>query len=262
MNAPAYFIADVHLEGDDTDKKKLFLSFLGMVMRTRGNLYILGDLFDYWANNRRVVRDNKTVLDALSGLTHRGLAVAFIIGNRDLLLGEKVLSRYGIDLLGENKAIDLQGKKILLTHGHLLCTDDAAFQKYRKNIWPLYRMLDAMLPGCIENSLARLFIRRSKQVVKSQEPWRLQFSDKAIADTFKQGIDMIICGHAHKPAVRHFDSGGSFVALPHWTSLSGGYLYMNDGAFQVRAFPPTKHEGAKRVCSVPALDNTVQRGEQ
>lgn len=237
MNSPVYFIADVHLEGNDADKRSLFLSFLEMVQQRQGNLYILGDLFDYWANNRRVLKDNKTVLDALGELSRQGSRVGFLIGNRDLLLGEKVLSRYGIDALGESRVIDLQGKSILLTHGHLLCTDDVTFQKYRKRMWPLYRILDALLPGCIENALARLFIQRSKQVIGAQESWRFQFSDKVIAATFKRGIDMIICGHAHKPTVKHFDGDRSFIVLPHWTSCSGGYGYMKDGAFQVRAFP-------------------------
>jgi UDP-2,3-diacylglucosamine hydrolase len=240
MQSESYFVADIHLERDDADKRGLFLSFLEMVKHRKGNLYILGDLFDYWANNRRVMKDNKTVLDALCELSHQGLQVGFLIGNRDLLLGEKVLSRYGIDSLGESRVIDLQGKKILLTHGHLLCTDDVGFQKYRKSMWPLYRILDAMLPGCIENTLAKLFIQRSKQVIGAQEPWRFKFPDNVIKDTFKRGIDMIICGHAHKPTVKHFDGERSFIVLPHWTSSSGGYLHMRNGAFQVRAFPVHK----------------------
>jgi UDP-2,3-diacylglucosamine hydrolase len=237
MNPPIYFVADVHLERNDPDKRNLFLSFLEMVKERKGNLYILGDLFDYWANNRRVMKDNKTVLDVLGELSRQGSQVSFLIGNRDLLLGEKVLTRYGIHALGENRVIDLQGKSILLTHGHLLCKNDVSFQKYRKRTWPLYRMLDALLPGCIENTLARLFIKRSKQVIEAQESWRFQFPDNVIESAFKRGIDMIICGHAHKPTVRHFDGDRSFIVLPHWTSRSGGYLYMNDGAFQVRAFP-------------------------
>jgi len=237
MHSPVYFIADVHLGGNDPDKRSLFLSFLEMVKQRKGNLYILGDLFDYWANNRRVLKDNETVLDALGDLSRRGSQVSFLIGNRDLLLGEKVLSRYGIEALGESRVVDLQGKSILLTHGHLLCTDDVSFQKYRKRMWPLYRILDALLPGCIENALARLFIQRSKQVIEAQESWRFQFSDTVIEAAFKGGIDMIICGHAHKPAARHFDGDRSFIVLPHWTSCSGGYGYMKDGAFQVRAFP-------------------------
>jgi len=237
MQSESYFVADVHLERSDADKRSLFLSFLDMVKQRKGNLYILGDLFDYWANNRRVMKDNKTVLDALGELSRQGSQVGFLIGNRDFLLGEKVLSRYGIDALGESRVIDLQGKHILLTHGHLLCTDDVSFQKYRKRMWPLYRILDALLPGCIENALARLFIQRSKQVIEAQESWRFQFSDNVIEAAFKRGTDMIICGHAHKPTVRHFDGDRSFIVLPHWTCRSGGYLYMKDGAFQVRAFP-------------------------
>ena len=156
MNSPVYFVADVHLDRNDTAKRSLFLSFLDTVKESRGNLYILGDLFDYWANNRRVLKDNETVLDALGELSRRGSQVGFLIGNRDLLLGEKVLSRYGIDALGESSVIDLQGKSILLTHGHLLCTDDVSFQKYRKRMWHSTGS-HALLP-CI--SIFELFIKK------------------------------------------------------------------------------------------------------
>jgi UDP-2,3-diacylglucosamine pyrophosphatase LpxH len=104
-------------------------------------------------------------------------------------------------------------------------------------MWPLYRVLDTVLPGCVENALAKLFIQRSKQVIEAQESWRFQFSEEVIEATFNGGIDMIICGHSHKPLVKHYDAKRSFIVLPHWTTDSGGYLYMKDGAFQVKAFP-------------------------
>ena len=151
-----------------------------------------------------------------------------------------MLSRYGIDALGESTVIEIQEKHIFLTHGHLLCTDDVAFQKYRKRMWPLYRILDTILPGCVENALAKLFIQRSKQVIEAQESWRFQFSNEVIAATFNRGIDMIICGHSHKPMVKHYDGERSFVVLPQWTADSGGYLHLKDGAFQVKAFPVHK----------------------
>ena len=237
MQSESYFVADVHLERDDTDKRGLFLAFLEMVRERKGNLYILGDLFDYWANNGRVIKDNTSVLDALSALSQEGAQVGFLLGNRDLLLGEKVLSRYGIDCLGESTVIELQEKRIFLTHGHLLCTDDVAFQKYRKRVWPLYRALDTVLPGCVENVLAKLFIRRSKQVIEAQASWRFQFSEEVIEATFNRGIDMIICGHSHVSVVKQYDGERSFIVLPHWTAGSGGYLHMKDGTFQVKAFP-------------------------
>ena len=237
MQPESYFVADIHLERDESTGRNLFLSFIKMIKDKRGDLYILGDLFDYWANNRRVMKDNSTVLEALADLTQHGSKVAFLIGNRDFLLGEGVLSRYGIDYMGEQTDMTIQGKRILLTHGHLLCTNDVTFQTYRRTKWPLYRVLDAILPGFIENALAKLFIQRSKQVIGSQESWRFQFPEEVIKETFDRGIEMIICGHSHASMIKHFEGERYFIVLPSWTSSNGGYLCMRNGAFHLRDFP-------------------------
>jgi len=237
MNAKSYFIADVHLETNNIQKRNVFLDFIEMVKRTSGDLFILGDLFDYWANNRKVREDNHAVLGALEGLTRNGAQVTFIIGNRDLLLGARALSRYGIVFGGESKRITLQGKQLLLTHGHLLCINDVEFQRYRRTAWPLYRVLDALLPGVIENALARKFILKSKRVIAVQEPWRLHFSDDAIHKAFAQGVEVIICGHSHQALMKTYDGDKYFVVLPSWTSERGGYLLMEGGHLQLMDFP-------------------------
>lgn len=237
MQPEIYFVADIHLERNENTKRDLFLSFVKMVKDKRGDLYILGDLFDYWANNRRIMKDNSAVLEALADLASQGSKVAFLIGNRDLLLGEKVLSHYGIDYMDEQTVKTINGKRVLLTHGHLLCTNDVTFQKYRRTKWPIYRALDTVLPGFIENALAKLFIQRSKQVIESQKSWRLQFPEEVIKETFESGVEMIICGHSHKPMVKRYEGERYFIVLSSWTSSSGGYLCMSNGEFQLKDFP-------------------------
>jgi len=241
MERESYFIADVHLERDEVKKRELFLSFLEMVEKRGADLYIVGDLFDYWANNRQVINDYREVLNELLNLSRSGSKVFFLIGNRDLLLGKKVLSRYGVTFLGECNLLLLQGKRIMLTHGHLLLTNDVRFQRYRRTQWPVYRVLDAALPGWIENRLARRFMRRSKQVIEAQDPWRFQFPDETIRKTFAEGADMIICGHTHSPLVREYDGKNTFVVLPCWTGEKGGFLCLKEGLYAVKDF--CAHEG-------------------
>ena len=84
-----YFIADVHLSMGPDPKKKLILSFLDRLIEQRADLYILGDFFDFWANNKDVFRFHSEVLSKLSTLTSGGSKVVFLIGNRDFLLSEK-----------------------------------------------------------------------------------------------------------------------------------------------------------------------------
>lgn len=236
----AFFIADVHLDREYPERKELLLSFLYMLRAAGGDLYILGDFFDFWANNKIVLKDNQEVLSLLKEIAARGSKIYMIIGNRDLLLQQKALTPFGITLLGEEATIRLDNKMILLTHGHSLCTGDLRFQRYKKRVWPLYRLLDRILPGWIENYLAGKFIITSKKVIQSQAQSRFQFSTEALAGCFNRGVDVIICGHAHRAATETFD-GKLFYTLPAWDCGSGGYLRYQQEAFSLHDVPARSH---------------------
>jgi UDP-2,3-diacylglucosamine hydrolase len=233
-----FFIADVHLDPALTERTHCISSFLTMVHAERGELYILGDFFDYWANNRTVVNNNRAVLQQLKELVTEGCSVSMLIGNRDLLLSQRALSRFGITFLGEETEISLDGKRLLLTHGHMLCTMDEKFQRYKQRAWPVYRVLDSMLPGFIENYLAKKFILKSKQVIQAQDQTRFQFSPAAMHEHFQRGVDIIICGHAHKPLHEVFGNNHLY-ALPAWDNDTGGYLVYNQGDFSFMKFSRT-----------------------
>jgi len=231
-----FFIADVHLDRAFPERKNMLRSFLHLLRTTGGDLYILGDFFDFWANNKTVVHDNREVLSLLQEMAARSSKIYLIIGNRDLLLRQKVLTPFGITFLGEEATISLDNKRVFLTHGHSLCTMDLRFQRYKKRVWPLYRLLDRMLPGWIENYLARKFIITSKKVIHSQDQSCFQFSPAALTGCFNRGIDVIICGHAHRASAETF-GGKLFYTLPAWDQGSGGYLLYQQGTFSLHDVP-------------------------
>jgi UDP-2,3-diacylglucosamine hydrolase len=231
-----FFIADVHLDREYPERKNMLLSFLNMLLIAGGDLYILGDFFDFWANNRTVFNDNHEVLSLLQKIAARGSKIYMIIGNRDLLLQQNALTPFGITFLGEEATITLDDKMVFLTHGYSLCTMDIRFHRYRKRVWPLYRFLDRILPGRIENYLARKFIITSKKVIYSQDQSCFQFSTAALTGCFNSGIDVIICGHAHRAAAETFD-GKLFFTLPAWDRGSGGYLRYHQGTFSLHDVP-------------------------
>jgi UDP-2,3-diacylglucosamine hydrolase len=231
-----FFVADVHLDSAFPGREQLFLDFLKLVGSESADLYVLGDLFDFWANNKAILAANRPVLTRMRELTEQGSRVYILIGNRDLLLNQKILSPFGILFLGEMASIRLDNKNIFLTHGYLLCTLDIKFQKYKNRVWPLYRIFDKILPGPAENYLARKFILKSKQVIHAQEQSRFQFSHAAIMDCFQQGNDIIMCGHSHKRLAESYGDK-TFYALPAWDNHRGGYVLHYNGVFSLCDFP-------------------------
>jgi len=231
-----FFIADVHLDSTFPDREQLILAFLKMIGSENGDLYVLGDLFDFWATNKTVLGANRHVLTLMRELTEHGSRIYILIGNRDLLLNQQILSTFGIIFLGEKATIRLDDKNIFLTHGHLLCTRDIKFQKYKNRVWPLYRFFDKILPGPVENYLAKKFILKSKRVINAQDSSCFRFSQDAVMDCFQQGNDVIICGHSHNRMKERFGDK-HFYALPAWDQHKGGYVLHYNGAFSLCDFP-------------------------
>lgn len=228
----AYFIADVHAGIQSPRRTELLLSFCDRAIAERADLYILGDLFDFWANNRLLRRAHHNIFRKLAEMAAHGLKVGVLAGNRDFLLSQQAFAACGAHFLGEEAEIRLGNKRVFLAHGHTLCLADTRFLGYRAKMWPVFRLLDRVMPGPVENWIARRFIQQSKKVISGQDPARFEFTREAIENLFRTGIDAVICGHTHKP--EYFCSNGrEFFALPAWDERSGHYLGYRDGAFSL-----------------------------
>jgi UDP-2,3-diacylglucosamine hydrolase len=233
--AGTYFVADVHLNMNNIHQKKLFSAFLDQV--NSGSLYIIGDLFDFWANNKTVYAAHSWVFDKLRSTITRGCTVGLLSGNRDFLLRKKPVERVGIRYLGEEALVEIDGKSFFLAHGHTLCLSDTQFLQYRARMWPLFKLADRILPGCIENYLADKFMMQSKKVIQAQDPARFRFTRDAIENKFNNGIDYVICGHTHQQ--ESFQSGKHiFHALPAWDKKSGYYLHYENDVFTLKNYKP------------------------
>lgn len=236
--ADTFFVADVHLGFDSAGRFKLFSDFVEHVRACSGDLYILGDFFDFWANNRAVYQRMRPVLERLGGLAAQGATVGFVFGNRDFLIGPDTLGPFGITFLGEQADISLAGKRVHLTHGYSLCLDDRRFQVYKKIMWPVFGFFDRVLPGALVNYLVRTFFIRDKvpdtRPAHPQDP-RCHFTRAAIESHFERGIDAVICGHTH--AEESFTAGAKqFYSLGCWDDARGAYLLHSGGVFTRKVF--------------------------
>src|SRR6187402_3563387 len=124
------FISDLHLATDRPRIVEQFLAFLAGPARGADALYVLGDLFEYWAGDDDLGDPlNERVARAFAALSGTGTTLAFMHGNRDLLVGREFARRSGARLLGDPTLVDLHGTPTLLMHGDTLCTDDLEYQK-------------------------------------------------------------------------------------------------------------------------------------
>jgi UDP-2,3-diacylglucosamine hydrolase len=235
-----FFISDLHLDTIQSPRRtSLFLSFLDFVRHQQGDIYILGDLFDYWVNNRKTFQKNRPILEGLAGLRQSGCRVSLLWGNRDFLLKKNYLARFGIMLLPEIHSQTIQEYNILMTHGHCLCAEDSKFQRYRRRWWRVFRLLDLILPGELEDYAAKLIRHKSRQVVSDLTEVKLCLSEEMLQQYFNQGFDVVVCGHTHHPKIKQYPYGKRLIVLPSW-NVQGGYCLLEEGDFKLLAYTDTQ----------------------
>ena len=120
------FISDLHLDGARPDITAQFLDFLEREARSAQALYILGDLFEAWIGDDDPIPTSAASSAACAPLPQPACQTFLIHGNRDFLIGKRFCRETGIELLADGTVIDLYGRRVLLMHGDLLCTDDHA----------------------------------------------------------------------------------------------------------------------------------------
>ena len=219
---PTLFISDLHLDPSRPLITRLFGEFIEGDARKADALYILGDLFEAWVGDDDPSETGTLVADKLRKLSDSGVPVYFMHGNRDFLLGEDYARGAGMSLLTDPTVIDLHGKPVLLMHGDTLCTDDVAYQQFRTQTRdPAWQRQFLSQPLATRIAFAQQ-ARDASQARQGElrEAGTMEtitdVSSQAVAESFdRYGVDTIIHGHTHRPAI-HRDGDHTRIVLGDW----------------------------------------------
>lgn len=195
-----YFVADTHLCEDQPAVTTAFIGFLQQLPE-HCQLYILGDLFDYWVGDDSLTPWHVTIAEELKKLTVRHIKIFFIHGNRDFLLGKRYAKRCGMKLLGDINNIRYHGKTILFLHGDQLCTDDHQYQKFRLKMKNrLLQWLFLHLPLRVRQRIALRLRRESDQRNRQKAEYVMDVNQNAVLTLMGEFHSTIMVhGHTHKP---------------------------------------------------------------
>ncbi|NNG23351.1 UDP-2,3-diacylglucosamine diphosphatase [Telluria aromaticivorans] len=237
----ALFVSDLHLQAAHPRTAEAFFRFLADRAVHAEQLYLLGDIFEYWAGDDDLAEPfHQTVIDALRAVSDAGVRVYWLAGNRDFLVGQGFADAAGLGLLAEPHVIELGGKRIALVHGDAQCTADLKYMAFRAQVrdreWqrhflgmPLSQR-KAIIAGLREGS-------REAQAGQSYEI--MDVTPSAVDALFDAtGADVIVHGHTHRPGMHEVDGKVRYV-LPDWEldgePLRGGWLELDDrGRFTPR----------------------------
>jgi UDP-2,3-diacylglucosamine hydrolase len=233
--ALALFVSDVHLQPAQQKTGEAFFIFLEERAKAARELYLLGDLFEYWAGDDDLEgRYHQRVIGALRAVADAGVAVYWIAGNRDFLVGADFAAAAGLTLLSEPHVATIGGQGITLVHGDALCTDDIKYMEFRAQVrqpvWQAQFLAQplaqrkAIIAGMREGS-------RAAQGAKSYEV--MDVTAHAVDALFEQtGTEVMIHGHTHRPAL-HTANGKRRYVLPDWDAdgepARGGWIEIGAG---------------------------------
>ena len=235
----ALFVADLHLASERPAITRAFLDFLAGA--DAAALYILGDLFEAWIGDDDDGPLARTVITALAAAGARGVQVHFQAGNRDFSVGRRFARETGARLLGDQELISVNGRRLLLLHGDTLCTDDVAYQRFRRRVrHPLTLFVLGRLPLALRRRIAQRWRAASVRHNRNKPEHIMDVNEQAVAAAFRDsGAQLLIHGHTHRPgrhACRIDGRTCERIVLGDWTETQGWFARV-DAAGNVELLP-------------------------
>ncbi len=207
----AYFLSDTHLSPEQPATYEKFCRYLRAIRADADELYVLGDLFDYWIGDDGLdLLGHRPAAEALAELSNAGVKISVMHGNRDFLIGSEFIEVIGASLINDPTTIDIGGEPALLTHGDSLCTDDIEHQRYRKTVLsPEWQkaILELTLPERLNRALEMRATSEKSKTQKSMDLMDVN-QDSVIKAMQEFNVNTLIHGHTHRPNVHKFHIDG------------------------------------------------------
>jgi len=215
-----YFASDFHLGSPSLKeshiREKIIVKWLDMIKIDAHSVYLLGDIFDFWFEYKKVVpKGFIRFLGKLSELSDLGIEVHFFVGNHDLWAKNYLNKEIGINIHHKNKIIKLQNKNIFLSHGDGLGKGNFYF-KCLKLIFKssICNWLFSLLHPDFAIKIAHYWSnmsRKNNNEFSYEKDVLFQYAKER-----KNKIDYFIFGHTHNPILQKIDKNCIYVNLGEW----------------------------------------------
>ena len=222
-----YFLSDFHLGApnitESLKREKKIIRFLDEIKNDALEIFILGDLFDFWYEYKKVVpKGYVRILGKLAEITDSGIPVYFFVGNHDMWMNDYFQKELNIPVFFEPREFEYSGKKFLIGHGDGLGPGDHGY-KFIKKVFrnKACQWLFGILPPYIGMGIAGYFSRKSRaQTGQSDEvflgedkEWLIQYSKEILQKTH---YDYFVFGHRHLPLNIRLTEKSRYLNLGDW----------------------------------------------
>lgn len=228
-----YFVSDVHLGApafqNNRQREMHFASWLDSINDDVEELYLMGDIFDFWWEYKKVVpRGFTRILGRIANLTDRGIPVYFFPGNHDLWVFDYLPSELGVTVHRKEIIKEIGGKKFFLAHGDGLDAEDVGYNRLKKIFtnktlqWFYSRLHPNFALHIAHNwsGSSRTSKLKREEVFNINNDGIYKFAQSFLK---QKSIDYFIFGHRHQMANVSLNNTTKFVLLGDWiTNFSYG----------------------------------------
>lgn len=222
-----YFASDQHLGVPDhaasLEREKKFIRWLEIVRQDAAEIYIVGDLFDFWFEYKTAVpRGFVRVLGKIAEITDSGIPVKFFTGNHDMWAFDYLTEECGVEIFRKPITREYNQKKFMIGHGDGLGPGDYGY-KFIKKVFanPICQWLFARLHPNFGIGIANYFSRRSrlangdidKKYLGDDNEWLAIYSREVLE---KEYYDYFVFGHRHLPIDIKVGENSRYINLGDW----------------------------------------------
>ncbi len=248
-----YFFSDAHLGIPDRTsslkRERILVKFLDSIKNDALEIYIMGDLFDFWFEYKTAIpKGYVRLLGKLAEITDSGIPIFFFRGNHDIWAFDYLKEELNIKIERKPQIKEILGKRFYLAHGDGLGKGDHGY-KFLKKVFELKlnQWLFSWIHPDIGLRMGLFFSRRSRYANEARgNKTKKEKKNNHIAETrlpsfakellLKDGsIDYFVMGHYHVKENIDLGNNSRFIFLGDWISRFS-YGEFDGTTFELKSF--------------------------
>ena len=249
-----FFASDFHLgvpdEKSSLEREKKIVRWLDSIKEEAAEIYLLGDVFDFWFEYKRAIpRGFVRLQGKIAELTDSGIPVHWFIGNHDMWIFDYIPKELGVTMHRKEIERTFNGKNFFIGHGDGLGPGDHGY-KFIKKVFRnrICQWLFARLHPNFGIGLANMFSKKSR--ASAAEADATYYGDKEMLTTYSKEvlknkeIDFFIFGHRHLPMIIELNDQTTYFNLGEWINYCT-YGVFDGERFELKIFEPAEGDEKK-----------------
>ena len=240
-----YFISDVHLGApallNNSNRELLFVEWLDMIRRDASEVFLMGDIFDFWFEYRKVIPKGFTrVLGKIAEISDQGIPVHFFTGNHDIWVFDYLPSEMGVIVHKEPYSVTISGRQFYLAHGDGLDRNDKGYRLLKKIF--TNRILQwgfSWIHPDIAIGIANFWSKNSRLAkniggpeFKGENEGLYKYAQSVLQN---EKVDYFVFGHRHRLADMKIGENSRFILLGEWIKTFS-YGVFDGNSFELKRY--------------------------